>query len=186
MMVDIAGQTFGRLTAIAPAGRYRRSITWRCQCTCGKEAVVEGSLLRSGHTRSCGCLHDELSAVRMAKVGASTRTHGRAVERSGTYVSWEAMLYRTRDPSRAYYAARGIVVCDRWDPKKGGSFENFLLDMGERPDGMSIDRLDSRGNYTPENCRWATSKQQRANRHGSNARRVTIPLALAKVKERAR
>jgi DNA-binding CsgD family transcriptional regulator len=175
--IDITGQTFGRLTAIEPAGQNAsRGVMWRCQCDCGSEAVVAGSSLRNGHTRSCGCLHDELAVVKMAKLGASSRTHGQSHERRSTYATWQSMLQRTRDPERIYYAARGITVCDRWEPKRGGSFENFLADMGERPDGMSIDRIDSAGNYTPDNCRWATQLQQQHNRRG-----VTKLLVRARI-----
>ncbi len=87
-------------------------------------------------------------------------THG--LTRSPEYNSWTGMRNRCRKPSDVaykYYGARGVSVCARWE-----SFENFLADMGERPKGMSLDRINSLGNYEPSNCRWATTKQQHENR----------------------
>jgi DNA-binding CsgD family transcriptional regulator len=92
-----------------------------------------------------------------------THGHTRGRRRSPTYVSWEAMKHRCYQPSnprRKYYAERGIKVCDRWID----SFQNFLEDMGERPIGCSIDRIDGYGNYEPENCRWSSYSTQRRNR----------------------
>ncbi len=83
-----------------------------------------------------------------------------------TYVTWYALLSRCRNPKRGNYpryGGRGITVCERWDTWKGGSFANFLADMGERPEGLSIDRIDNEGNYEPGNCRWATTAEQRVN-----------------------
>ena len=101
--------------------------------------------------------------------------HGHASrgDLSPTYRTWRSMLDRCGLPTAINYhryGGRGIAVCDRWDPQKGGSFENFLADMGERPDGKTLDRRDNDGNYEPSNCRWATLREQ-----ASNSRKTHCP-----------
>lgn len=94
---------------------------------------------------------------------------------SPTYKSWDSMLnrcYCAQSESYPYYGARGIKVCDRWNPSAGGSFANFLEDMGERVRGQSIERIDCNGNYEPNNCKWVTSKQQASNKR--NSRKITF------------
>lgn len=127
----------------------------------GKKVSVSGVSLRKGVTKSCGCLHDEGPQLK----------HGHAIKgkQSITYRSWQHMIDRcTNKNSDAYkyYGGRTspITVCDQWDINKGGSFENFLNDMGKRPSTKhSIDRIDNNDGYYKENCRWATRKQQMRN-----------------------
>lgn len=127
--------------------------------------------LRAGDTKSCGCLKHDLTVERNLKHGHSTRNGV-----SGTMVSFRNMHQRCSDkacPDYPDYGGRGITVCDRWS-----DFTNFLSDMGERPEGRSIDRVDNEGNYEPENCQWATSKEQHANRRPRRRKRSNKALCV--------
>jgi hypothetical protein len=160
--VDISGQQFGRLTALEPAGKYRNgAIIWLCQCDCGTPTRVSGSVLRSGAQRSCGCLRKETSA----RVGRAARRHGHCVGGKSTpeYNSWRAMLARCYLPTHRYYwryGGCGIRVCERWRV----SFAAFLADMGPRPPGCTLDRLNNKRGYEPGSVRWATLSEQNKNR----------------------
>lgn len=167
------GQHFGRLTVVETGLRLGYQLAARCRCNCGGERVTRVQALRDGLTKSCGCLARE----RGAAVGRASRKHGATREpkpngqhgHTRTYSTWCGMRRRCDDPKdkRYYcYGARGITVCDRWRGEHG--FTNFLADMGEKPARMTIDRIDNDGDYTPDNCRWATVAQQRQSRraHG--------------------
>lgn len=137
---------------------------WLCKCDCGTTKTVIGNNLRQGHVVSCGCYQKEV-AVRN---GLATKRHGET--RTATYKTWISMKARCLNPSdQAYdnYGGRGITVCERWI----NSYELFVEDMGKRPSGASIERINVDGNYEPTNCIWATQKQQNRNK------RCTIRVA---------
>jgi lambda repressor-like predicted transcriptional regulator len=159
--IDITGQVFSKLTVIRRAGPE-----WLCECACGTTCTVRASNLRSGKKKSCGCLNrnsfgDRPYVRKTAFVRTrSNDTHGLC--RSAEYGVWKTMKRRCLPLGIAltkYHGDRGIRVCDRWQ-----HFENFLADMGPRPAGHSIDRINNDGNYEPSNCRWVTKKSQTGNR----------------------
>lgn len=161
LLGDLKGKTFGKWTVLYFQARdelYRSR--WRCRCECGAEHTVRSDYLVSGRSRDCGCVRAGETAARYA-------------ERSGknsdpTYRCWVNMKRRClnrNDPSFQSYGAKGVTVCEEWK----NSFEAFLADMGPRPQGMSIDRIDSGGNYEPDNCRWATVWTQNVNRRNTYA-----------------
>jgi hypothetical protein len=157
---DRVGMVFGRLTVVAPFRIPGGATLWDCRCECGNTTRVAGSNLDSGSTKSCGCLR-------------KTRQGGRATKRirkGETRLSYESMLNRCFNPREnnyPNYGGRGITVCQRWLD----SYDAFVVDMGERPLGTTIDRIDVNGNYEPGNCRWSTPRAQAENRR--NARILT-------------
>lgn len=179
-VINIAGQRFGRLVVLGREGRDKRNqATWRCQCDCGGTLIANTRALRSGNTRSCGCLHKEITRARLL-----THGEGRTWAITPEYRSWRSMItrcYNSNLPSYKNYGARGISVCGRWR----NSYEAFLQDMGRRPTlKHTLDRIDNDGNYEPSNCRWATRTGQVRNRR--DTRRVVvngISLSLAQACE---
>ena len=153
---DLVGKRFGRWTVVAfyPKRYWRgRDTVWLCHCDCGTERGVRGFVLRNGESKSCGCLQRELVTKRLT-------THGMSKTRA--YSIWENMKQRCQNPNSTgyhYWGGAGIGVCDRWQ-----KFENFYADMGEPPDGLTLDRKDNDKGYSLENCKWSTRLEQVHNR----------------------
>lgn len=156
-LINLTGKRFGYWVVLERTGADRSGKpTWLCRCECGTERIVTGSNLRGGYSKSCGCVLVE-----------QLTKHGKF--NSPEYKIWSAMIQRCTNPnSQNYhrYGGRGVRVCERWL-----KFENFLADMGERPDGTTLDRVDNDGNYEVTNCRWATRETQYRNR--STNRNIT-------------
>lgn len=163
----LVGQTFGKLTVVKDGPAYispsgQRQERWWCSCACGRlsKLVIKGNLT-NGSTKSCGCL---------AGVGVK-HGHSSGGRQSHTYKTWASMKERCTNPCHdafVRYGGRGIGVCQRWQD----SFEAFLEDMGPRPAGHTLDRIDNTKGYSKDNCRWATQRQQQNNRR--NNRLVTV------------
>ncbi len=153
-IINLVGKRVNKLTVVAFFGRTENyHYMWKCKCECGGEAIVDGSDLRSGRAKGCGCL-----------IGKQNTTHGKS--KTKTYNVWFGMRKRCHDPQDpAYknYGARGVSVCDEWL----SSFDAFYRDMGDPPEGKTLDRINNDLGYSKENCRWIGMAEQMNNKRNN-------------------
>lgn len=157
--IDLTGQKFGRLTVIKRAENKSGQTMWLCRCECGNERFVCGGNLKSGHTKSCGCLNNEM-------IGNLNKTHHKYNTRlHGIWAAMKSRCYNPKNNRFKNYGGKGIEVCEDWQSFK--PFYDWAMANGYRED-LTLDRKDGNKNYCPENCRWATQEEQQNNRSNNH------------------
>lgn len=164
-VIDLTGQKFGRLTVLK-LDHIKRQSYWLCKCDCGKETISTSGDLRSGHKKSCGCLHDDLSRERLIKMN---ETHGESKTRLyNIWIDIKKRCYRKNFWAYDRYGGRGITLCKEWHDYL--TFRDWCMNNGYT-ENLTIDRINNDGNYEPSNCRWVDRKTQANNK--SNVRLIS-------------
>jgi hypothetical protein len=161
--IDLTGKRFAMLTVTGISQeKTSAGAKWECVCDCGNKSAVVSLKLRKGLSKSCGCYRSIFSSTINIKHGLSNK--------SRTYKTWKEMRNRCNNPNAdnyKWYGGRGVKIAKEW-----GDYVVFLSDMGERPEGKTLDRIDSDGDYCPENCKWSTPKEQAITNRGCFKKRV--------------
>ena len=170
-MIDLVGQKFGRLTVVEFVKLENHKTFWKCVCDCGMTVIAKGNNLRSGNTKSCGCLHREM----IQKQGYANRKHGEShSHRTRLYTIWCGMRQRCTNPNReAYplYGGKGVTICEEW--KDYPNFKEWAMANGYA-DNLCIDRIDPSKGYSPDNCRWITASENTARANKNHTTRKVI------------
>lgn len=170
-MVDLVGEKYGRLTVVSFDRIERHKTYWKCVCDCGLTVVVPGNNLRTGNTKSCGCMHREM----MQAQGKSNKRHGEShSNRTRLYTIWCGMRQRCNNPNKsAYplYGGKGVKVCDEWNDYE--AFKKWACSNGYN-DSLCIDRINPAGDYEPVNCRWITASENTARANKNHTSRKAI------------
>jgi hypothetical protein len=180
-MIDLTGERYGRLVVVEFDRLQKHKTYWKCVCDCGMTVIATGNNLRSGNTKSCGCLHRET----VRETGKSNATHSEShSNRTRLYTIWCGMRQRCNNPNKEafkHYGGKGVTVCPEWE--KYSEFKKWALANGYA-DNLCIDRIDSNGNYAPDNCRWITASENtaRANKNHTS-RKVIRGEGLSKVSQ---
>lgn len=165
-LIDLTGRKFGRLTAISRAPNLGHHTQWNCVCVCGQRTVVGQNHLKAKRISSCGCLRNEMLSARSLTHGNTRGQKGDHSLHTPEYRAWshaKARCNNRNDSKFPQYGGRGIRMCKTWE----GDFSAFLKDMGSRPDGMTLERKDVDGDYSPDNCIWASLKRQSRNKQNT-------------------
>lgn len=159
---NLENKIFGRLTVLNFHGYQGKSRLWLCICDCGVYSKVSTGALNAGKSLSCGCLNRERTAISNSTTHPQIKHRMKGTSTYNIYRSMRDRCYSKKNVSYPRYGGRGIKICKRWM-----KFENFLKDMGIRPEGMQLDRIDNNGNYYKKNCRWVTPRENSNNRSSS-------------------
>jgi len=170
-VIDLVGEKYGRLTVVAFDRKQNKKTYWKCVCDCGLTVIATGNNLRSGNTKSCGCLHREI----VSKTGHDNAKHGESHDnRTRLYSIWCGMRQRCNNPNRdsySLYGGKGVKVCEEWN--NYSAFKEWAMSHGYADD-LSIDRIDPNKDYCPENCRWLTRSENTARANKNHTTRKVI------------